>query len=120
MEAARRDQIAQIEGEREYVDGVNLEREEEVRQLEASVVQVNEMFRDLASIVQQQGIMIQTIDSNVDVAVKETTKGVGEVTTAAKYERATRSKMCCIFFIAVAALAFVVIVIVVPVLVTRH
>jgi syntaxin 7 len=119
LEAARREQIAQIEAEREYVDGVNLEREEEVRQLESSVLQVNEMFRDLASIVQQQGIMIETIDSNVSVAVRETGKGVEEVGKAAKYERATRSKMCCIFLIAVAALAFVVIVIVVPVLITK-
>lgn len=120
MEAERREQMKQIEAEREYVDGQNLEREEDVSQLEKNVTQVNEMFKDLATIVQEQGVFIDTIESNIEVGASRVEQGNTELKKAVKYERSTRSKMCWIALFAVIALLVVAVIIVVPAVIFRN
>ena len=120
LEAERREQAEQLESRRAFVDGVNLEREEEVRQLEANVAQVNEMFKDLAHIIEEQGVLIDNIDANVSHAVEEVEEGEKQVDKAAHYQKKSRSKMCCILATSVAILIVVVILIVVPTVLSRR
>lgn len=120
LEAERREQAVQLESQRAYIDGINLEREEEVRQLEANVAQVNEMFKDLAHIIEEQGVLIDNIDANVSHAVEEVEEGEKQVDKAVHYQKKSRSKMCCILATAVAILIIVIICIVVPTVLARR
>jgi syntaxin 7 len=114
LEAERRNQMAQIEAERQFHDTVQAERDAAIRDIETAVVQVNEIFRDLANLVQEQQGMIDNIEVNVQSAHSNAEKAVGELHQAAKYERSARTKMCIILVIAMIALAVVVVVIVLP------
>ena len=115
IEDARRQQLQQVEEEREYVDGVNLERAEEIRQLEQNVLEINEMFRDLAGMVQEQGVIIDTIESNTAEAAAYTEEGVKEIDKAAEYQKKSRKKMIWILVGSVVIAIVLAIVIVVPI-----
>ena len=119
LEDARRQQLQQVEEEREYIDGVNLERAEEVRQLERSVMEINEMFRDLAGMVQEQGVIIDTIESNTAEAAVYTEEGVKEIDKAAEYQKKSRKKMIWILVCAVVILIAVASVIIIPIVVSK-
>lgn len=120
LEAERREQAAQLESQRAYIDGVNLEREEEVRQLESNVIQVNEMFHDLAQIIKEQDVLIDNIDSNVTRALDDVEEGEKNIDKAVTYQKKGRSKMCCILVTAIIILLVVIVCIVVPVVVKKY
>jgi len=120
LEAERKEQAAQLEAQRAYIDGVNLEREEEVRQLESNVIMVNEMFHDLAQIVKEQDVLIDNIDANVTTALTNVEEGEKEIDKAADYQKKSRSKMCCILSLLLIILLVVVVLIVVPVVISKY
>jgi len=118
LEAERKEQAAQLENQRAYIDGVNLQRDDEIKQLESNVVLVNEMFHDLAQIVKEQDVLIDNIDQNVTNALEDVQEGERQIDQAAVYQKKSRSKMCCILWICVTILIVLIIVIVVPVVLT--
>jgi len=120
LEAERKEQAAQLENQRAYIDGVNLQREDEVRQLESNVIMVNEMFHDLAEIVKEQDVLIDNIDSNVTHALDDVQQGEKEIDKAMDYQKKGRSKMCCILALVTIILLVVVLVIVVPIVVKKY
>jgi len=120
LEAERKEQAEQLENQRAYIDGVNLQREDEVEQLEKNVIMVNEMFHDLASIVKEQDVLIDNIDSNVTHALDDVEEGEKQIDKAAEYQKKSRSKMCCILAMVTIILLVVILVIVIPVVVTSH
>jgi len=120
LEAERREQAAQMESQRAYIDGVNLQREDEIRQLESNVIMVNEMFHDLATIVKEQDVLIDNIDSNVTNALADVEEGEKEIDKAANYQKKSRSKMCCILALVSIILLVVILVIVIPVVIKYH
>jgi len=115
LEQERKEMAAQLENQRAYIDGVNLQREEEIRQLEQNVAQVNEMFHDLAQIVKDQDVLIDNIDSNISNALENVEEGEKEIDKAAEYQKKSRSKMCCILAICVVILLVLVLAIVIPI-----
>jgi len=119
LESERREQAQQMEAQRAYIDGVNLQREDEIRQLEESVYQVNEMFHDLSQIVSEQGMLIDTIESNVVDAKYNVEEGEREIDKAAEYQKKSRSKMCCILVFSIVLILIVVLLVVLPSVLTR-
>ncbi|XP_041484381.1 syntaxin-12-like isoform X2 [Lytechinus variegatus] len=75
------------------------EREEQIRQIEATMLDVNEIFKDLSMMVSEQGEMIDSIEANVDRAGDNVEEGTKQLATASKYQKKARKKMCCIFMI---------------------
>jgi len=112
LESSRRQQLMQIEGEREFQDALIQDREEGIRQIEATVTEVNEIFTDLANIVHEQGFMIDNIESNIDSTVHQTQEGVNELRKASDNQKKARSKMCWLLLI-VAIIAVVITVVLV-------
>lgn len=72
----------------------------EIEQLQKDMVIVNEMFKDTAMMVKEQGDMIQEADTHVTTAAGETGKAIGELHKADKYQQKAKRKMVCIFVIA--------------------
>lgn len=48
----------QIENEREFNDAMMQDREDGIKQIESTIMEVNGIFTDLAQIVHEQGYMI--------------------------------------------------------------
>ncbi|KAK2856392.1 hypothetical protein Q5P01_005127 [Channa striata] len=83
------------------------ERESAIRQLEADIVDINDIFKDLGMMVHEQGDMIDSIEANVESAevnVQNATQHLGQ---AAIYQQSSRKKIC-ILLIVLAVLAVVI------------
>eukprot|EP01133_Synstelium_polycarpum_P009023 gene9023-10583_t len=94
MEASRRQQLAQIESEREYQNSIIQERDEGIRQIEQSITEINEIFLDLSNLVSEQGVMLNTIEHSLESTVMNTTEGVVQIKKASEHQRSARTKMC--------------------------
>lgn len=91
----------QVQAEEEVSVELIEERERAIRQLEADIVGVNEIFRDLATMVYEQGDMIDSIEANVDSAAVHVEDGNVQLQKASNYQKAARKKICCILVILV-------------------
>ncbi|KAJ7386978.1 Syntaxin-12 [Desmophyllum pertusum] len=95
----------QVQAEEEISNELIEERERAIRQLESDIVGVNEIFRDLATMVYEQGEVIDSIEANVDSAAVHVEDANVQLDKASNYQKAARKKMCCILVIVVVAAA---------------
>ena len=58
-----------------------------MRHIESQMQDINEMFRDLNSLVIEQGDTLNTIEANMDHVTATVAKGVHEVVTANAYHK---------------------------------
>ncbi|XP_050428777.1 syntaxin-16 [Adelges cooleyi] len=73
--------------------------EKEANQITSSVVELNNIFKDLAHMVVQQGTVLDRIDYNIEQTEMRVRKGASELIKAEKYHRSNR-KMKCILILA--------------------
>lgn len=83
----------------DFQDSLIVEREAEIRNIEQGVTELNELFRDVAYIVNEQGEQLDTIAANVDNTRSDTRGADLELRSAARYQRNARSKMCILLII---------------------
>ncbi|KAJ3219294.1 Syntaxin-7 [Dinochytrium kinnereticum] len=105
-------QIRVLDNEIDYNEALIHEREEDLRNIEKSIVEVNEIFRDLGTIVNEQQFMLDSIESNVGEVAINMENAHGELRTAARYQKMSGNKICCLFVI-VAVIAVVILLIVI-------
>jgi hypothetical protein len=91
------------------------ERENQIRQLEADVLDVNAIFRELGLLVHEQGEVIDTIEANVTVAHDNVEEGREQLQRAARYQTSSRKKMCILLVCLVVIVAIIVIAVVIAV-----
>uniref|UniRef100_A0A5S6PZ82 t-SNARE coiled-coil homology domain-containing protein n=1 Tax=Trichuris muris TaxID=70415 RepID=A0A5S6PZ82_TRIMR len=72
------------------------EREREISQISKSIGEINQLFRDLASFVVDQGAVLDRIDCNVEQSSIKTRVALTSIKTAEKYQRKSR-KLIVIF-----------------------
>ena len=70
-----------------------LERKENIENLQRDFIQVNELFKDTAMLVREQGAMLEEAEKNVIVADNEIKKGVNELRKADKYQQKAKGKL---------------------------
>ncbi|XP_051892556.1 syntaxin-12 [Pristis pectinata] len=70
------------------------ERETAIRQLEANILDVNQIFKDLAIMIHDQGDMIDSIEANVESAEVHVEQGTHQLQRAAYYQKKSRKKIC--------------------------
>ncbi|KAJ3258653.1 Plasma membrane t-SNARE, secretory vesicle fusion [Boothiomyces macroporosus] len=80
-------------------------KHKEVVKIEKSILELQQLFMDMAVMVAAQGEMINQIAVHVDSAVNDTEAGVQALTKAVKTQKKTRKKMCIIIFLIVAIIA---------------
>ncbi|KAH8678353.1 t-SNARE [Xylariales sp. PMI_506] len=91
----------------DFQDALISEREEEIRQIEEGVGDLNVLFRQVAQIVTEQGEQLETIEGNA-ISVRDDTRGADyELRAAARYQRNARSKACCLLLILAVILTIV-------------
>ncbi len=92
----------------DFQDSLIVERETEIRNIEQGVTELNELFRDVAHIVNEQGEMLDTIHENVENTRADTRGADLEIRSAARYQRNARSKACCLLLILAVILTVII------------
>merc|ERR1711864_59063 len=68
------------------------ERERSMRQLESDIVDVNTIFKDLATWVHEQGDIVDSIESNIESTTVQVTAGTEQLRQAHDYQNKARRK----------------------------
>ncbi|KAK2749587.1 hypothetical protein FQN57_005809 [Myotisia sp. PD_48] len=100
------------QAEVDFQDALIIEREAEIRNIEQSVGELNELFRDVAHIVQEQGGQIDIISENVENTRSDTRGAHVELRTASRHQKNARNKMCCLLIIMSVILVIIVLAVV--------
>ncbi|MEE6516050.1 hypothetical protein FKM82_025248 [Ascaphus truei] len=86
------------------------EREREIRQIVQSISDLNEVFRDLAGMVVEQGTVLDRIDYNVEQSCVKTEEGLKQLQKAEQYQKKNR-KMLVILILFILVLVLIVVLI---------
>lgn len=62
------------------------EREQSIKKIESDIVDVNQIFKDLATMVHTQGEMIDSIEANVESAAIQVQEGGTQISKARDYQ----------------------------------
>lgn len=87
------------QSEVDFQDTLIVEREANIRSIEAGLVELNEVFRDVAHIVSEQGEQLDSIAANVENARTDTRGADVELRSASRYQKNARGKMCMLLLI---------------------
>ena len=96
----------------DFQDSLIVERESEIRNIEQSVGELNELFRDVAHIVHEQGAQLDTISGNVQNVATDTQHADIELRSASRYQKNARGKACCLLVILAVVLVIIVLAVV--------
>ncbi|CAD6891091.1 unnamed protein product [Tilletia controversa] len=83
----------------EFQEALIAEREAEIREIEGGVHELNEIFRDLANIVTEQGGMIDNIEYNITSIATNTQAADRELVTAHEYQRKAGRRALCLLLV---------------------
>ncbi|TPX35971.1 hypothetical protein SmJEL517_g01817 [Synchytrium microbalum] len=92
------------------------ERHQDIVRIEKSILELQQLFADMAVLVAAQGEQIDQIEIHVSNAVDTTEKGVQALHKAVKDQKKSRRKMCMIM----ACIIIVVVVVVLGTTLTKH
>lgn len=84
------------------------ERERSIRQLESDILDVNTIFKDLATLVHDQGEMIDSIEANVESTHVRVSEGTEHLRQAETYKNKARKKKLCLLLIGIIVLGIVI------------
>ncbi|OIV89758.1 hypothetical protein TanjilG_02890 [Lupinus angustifolius] len=77
-------EIVLLDNEVSFNEAVIDEREEGIREIEEQIGQANEIFRDLAVLVHEQGVVTDGFQSNIDASAGATTQARVQLSKASK------------------------------------
>lgn len=100
------------QGEVDFQETLIIEREAEIRNIEQSVGELNELFRDVAHIVHEQGGQLDIISDNVQNVGQDTRGASTELRSAHRYQKNARNKACCLLVILAVILAIIILAVV--------
>ncbi|XP_004493107.1 syntaxin-22-like [Cicer arietinum] len=80
----KRQEIVLLDNEISFNEAMIEERDQGLREVEEQIGQVNEIFKDLAVLVQDQGIVIDDIQSNIDTSAGTTAQAKVQLAKASK------------------------------------
>ncbi|KAG6009782.1 hypothetical protein E4U21_001212 [Claviceps maximensis] len=96
----------------DFQESLIIEREEEIRNIEQGVGDLNVLFTQVAHIVAEQDAGIMTLADNVDRTHEHTMQADRETRQAARYQKAARNKSCCLLLILAVILTIVILAVV--------
>lgn len=100
------------QSEVDFQESLIIERESEIRNIEQSVGELNELFRDVAHMVHEQGQSLDIISDNITQTRDDTRNADQQLRTASRHQRSARGKACCLLLILVIVLTVVILAIV--------
>ncbi|XP_022237088.1 syntaxin-12-like isoform X2 [Limulus polyphemus] len=95
-EKQRMQKQKQLDSELEVEQALLEEREQRIREIESDMLDVNQIFRDLASMVHEQGEVINTIADNIDNTCYNVEEGASQLQKASEYQVTILTSKCII------------------------
>ncbi|KAK7286495.1 hypothetical protein RJT34_21521 [Clitoria ternatea] len=89
----KRQEILLLDNEISFNEAMIEEREQGIREVEEQIGQANEIFKDLAVLVHDQGVVIDDIHSNIDASAGATVQAKVQVAKASKSVK-SRTSWC--------------------------
>ncbi|ANB14264.1 SNAP receptor PEP12 [Sugiyamaella lignohabitans] len=83
------------------------EREGEIQNIERGIYEINAIFKDLGTLVTEQGTQIDAVEDNISNMATNTENASKQLTQADKYQR-TRGKWSCIFLLVLLVVSLIV------------
>lgn len=87
-------------------------REKEVMNIVKSIVDLNQIYKELSHLVEEQGTVLDRIDYNIESTQTRVYEGYKQLQKAERYQRANR-KMYCIFILSIVVLFLLILLIIV-------
>jgi len=93
--ALEEDILAATQTQSQIQPGVDIQlRDRELREIAKSIGSLAELFRDLSSLVIEQGTVLDSIEYNLDNTVVHMEEAVRELDTATRYQKNTGRRKC--------------------------
>ncbi|XP_010549840.1 PREDICTED: syntaxin-21 [Tarenaya hassleriana] len=109
---SRRQEVVMLDNEITFNEAIIEEREQGIREIQEQIGEVNEIFKDLAVLVHDQGIVIDDISSNIENSHAATAQATTQLKKASKSQRSNSSLACLLILIFGIVLLIVIIVVV--------
>lgn len=107
-----RQKQAQIHRDLQFEQEMLLEREQKVKQIEADVLDINEIMRELGSLVHTQKEGIDRIEDSIDNTAGNVEEGAEHLIKASTYQNRSRRKLLILVIIALVVAAILIAVLV--------
>lgn len=107
---SRRQEVLQLDNEIVFNEAIIEEREQGIQEIQQQIGEVNEIFKDLAVLVHDQGAMIDDINSNIENSEAATAQGRTQLSKASKTQKSNSSLTCLLLVIFGVVLLIVIIV----------
>lgn len=102
----KRQELVLLDNEVAFNEAIIEEREHGIKEIQGQIGQVNEIFKDLAVLVNEQGVVIDDIHSNIESSAAVTTQAKQQLSKASKNERS--GSTWCWILLAVLAMAIII------------
>lgn len=110
VEAQR--QVILVDNEIAFNQATIEERDQGIREIQQQIGEVNQIFKDLAVLVHEQGTMIDDVSSNIQHTHSATTQATFHLTEASKTQKSI-SSMSCLLLVIFGIILFIVVIVVV-------
>ncbi|CAN6547198.1 unnamed protein product [Malus baccata var. baccata] len=107
---SRRQEVLLLDNEIAFNEAIIEEREQGIQEIQQQIGEVNEIFKDLAILVHEQGTMIDDIGSNIESAHAATGQAKSHLVKASKTQRSNSSLTCLLLVIFGIVLLIVIVV----------
>eukprot|EP01127_Copromyxa_protea_P013710 TRINITY_DN3706_c0_g1_i1.p1 TRINITY_DN3706_c0_g1~~TRINITY_DN3706_c0_g1_i1.p1 ORF type:complete len:288 (-),score=66.21 TRINITY_DN3706_c0_g1_i1:25-888(-) len=109
-------QFMRLDADRQFQDSLIRQRDADIRDIQGQMIEVNEIFKDLARLVDDQAGVVDNIETNIITAAENVKFAKEEVKNAEEIQTSSRKKLCCF---AIFILIMVVVIVLIVVFVTR-
>lgn len=86
-----------------------VEREKEVREIAKSIVELSEIFKQLAYLISEQGTILDRIEFNIDETNVQMKKAVDELVLGTRYQKKAAKKKLILLLLALSLILLLVI-----------
>jgi len=86
-------ELVTLQDETDFQDAIIYEREKEIKEIQVQMIQVNDIFKDLAKLVEDQGEMVDNIQTNISNVAAHVGTAVDEVKDAHTMQQSSRKKI---------------------------
>jgi syntaxin 16 len=90
------DQLLELEGIESQVET----RSQEITKIAKSINELNSVFKELATLVVEQGTILDRIDYNMENVVKDTSQATKELVKADEIQKSSRVQKCILALVA--------------------
>ncbi|KAJ4958202.1 hypothetical protein NE237_025313 [Protea cynaroides] len=106
----RRQEVLLLDNEIVFNEAIIEEREQGIKEVQQQIGEVNEIFKDLAVLVHDQGVMIEEIDNHMEGSYAATAQAKAQLAKASKTQKSNSSLTCLLLVIFGIVLLIVIVV----------